>query len=283
MKCGIKLDIHFENGMILRANALNRQIEETSSLRNFMFSSFPNGIVAGFSLVKDENGNFKFTDGIAKINNCLFVLNEVAVESLNEITCLDGSHLEFDHFYYLCLVRDVFVENQNSTNQTAIQEELSPIQEEQLLLMALTKDDINKTDAIIVGKFQKTVGGIRIAETLEDCSTSKFSTSCGDYSIAGDKAFSSIVTKMICERIQEKKNKDFYDISLYMLCVQNFMLGHKALEFYCSNKLDKNTQPDNIITDFLKAVEIDKNPIRQEIQSNKSNDNLPPRLFDPNL
>lgn len=268
MICGQKLNIHYENGMILRADALNMQSEEMLSVRKQIYSDYPDGIISGFELCKKSDEGYFFREGLAKLNGEIFVLNTVSENDIQNITAIDGTAIRVDHIYYLCIVKTPSDQDNDSDCED------SPIAKEYIELAALTKSEVECNDVVIVARFKKSASKIIFAETLEEYKSNCFSTLYGDYSIAGDKAVSSVFTAMIGDEIEKKQSKDYLDVSLYMLCVQNNLLSRKALIFYCSCKLNKPVAWEEILDslcDSLKITLNQANAIQMKIEEPSSN------------
>ena len=71
----------FKNGTVLRAETLNNQNFYSEKIRQYAYSDYPDGIVSGFSLKK--NGDFWYlTPGIAKMNDNIYVLDQVSDEEI---------------------------------------------------------------------------------------------------------------------------------------------------------------------------------------------------------
>ena len=81
MKCGKKLEFHYKNGMILRADTLNIQAEEAINFRNDVYSDYPNGIVSGFALRKQKDGTHYLSNGLLKTDGNIYLLPAVNLDA----------------------------------------------------------------------------------------------------------------------------------------------------------------------------------------------------------
>lgn len=275
IECGKKLILNFENGTILRAETLNQQNLYAEQIRKYMYSDYPDGIVKGFSLVECEEG-WHLTSGIAKLNNEIYVLNKVNDEDISSL----GEELDCD--YYLCLKKKLLdrnnieiTANNNDVDSVidSIPKEYSkyirenkPESYELLELCAIKESKYNNRDYILVAKFMKSAGRIRTSKSIKEYKegSNKFSTLDGDYSIPGEKATSVDFTQLIKKSLEEKKDRDYLDISLYMACLSQRCLSRNCLLFYCSCKLNREVEWLEITDSLFKAIEKNITPFYQE-------------------
>lgn len=255
MECGKKLNIHYENGTILRAEALNRQANETENIRRYLYSDYPDGIVTGFSLCKSSSGKYFFSEGLLKLDGGIYILEKFTEDEIYLVRDKENNEIETDCIYYLCICKS---EKRRNCYEG---KEKSPVTEGFVRMVALKKSEINSGDVIIVASYMKSASNIIFAENFEDYRKNRFSTLNGDYSIAGGKAVSSDFTEIIRKEIEMKPFRDYLDVSLYMNCVQNNRLSRKALIFYCSCKLNREVEWNEIIDLLDKAMKINANPV----------------------
>lgn len=249
MKCGKKLEFHYQNGTILRADTLNAQAEETTNFRNSVYSDYPNGIVSGFALRERKDGMHYLSNGLLKVDGDIYLLPAINLDAW-----LKHLNVQPDCIYYLCLQKAV-------TPSIAVREETSPITESVLELVAHKKSEM-KQEEWVVAKFMQFAGDFKFAVTLkEHCNDNYFSTMCGDYAISGGKAVSSDFTNAIQTELEQKYRKDSLDVALYLNCLQSNCLSRKALIAYCSCKLERPVEWNEVLTVLQQSIGKNIDPV----------------------
>lgn len=281
IKCGEKLNLNFKNGTILRADTLNCLNLSSEEIRKNLFSDYPDGIISGFSLKKSEEKWF-FSSGLVKIKNTIYTLRQVSEEEIH------GLGDECDCDYYLCLkekekeINDENLECLNSyENKDAdciisnISKEYAKYKNEKkpesfsyLELCAVKKSEFctHQSDYILIAKYSKTAGKIRIANSFDEFkeSSNRLSTLDGNYSISGEFATSPDFTDYIKSLLDAKEDKDYLDVSLYLVCSCQRCIARKSLLFYCGCKLQRQIKWNDIIDSLSEAIKININPIYQK-------------------
>lgn len=273
IECGRKLNIDFKNGTVLRAETLNKQNIYSEKIRQYMYSDYPDGIVSGFSL-KKSGDSWYFTSGIVKMNNEIYILNQV---SDKEVLLLSEKN---DCEYYLCLKKknssaeDVLTECFENSN------EQKPESYETLELCSVKKSEWTD-EYILVAKYTKIAGKIIIASSIEEFKKTfnRFSTLDGNYSLSGEKATSPDFTDLIKSILKNKEEKDYLDVNLYMSCVNQRCIARESLLFYCSCKLQRKIEWSEITEALSEAIEIN---IATYYQNNKADAKSERTSFDYN-
>ncbi|MCI5911016.1 MAG: hypothetical protein MRZ46_05140 [Oscillospiraceae bacterium] len=258
IECGRKLNLDFKNGTVLRAETLNNQNFYSEKIRQYAYSDYPDGIVSGFSLKK--NGDFWYlTPGIAKMNDNIYVLDQVSDE---EILSLGEKN---DCEYWLCLRKKNLSVDNISKEHSENSNEQKPESYEILELCSVKKNEWSD-EYILVAKYTKIAGKIRVASSMKEFkeSSNRFSTLDGNYSISGEVATSSDFTDLVKNILKDKKDKDYLDVNLYMSCVNQRCIARENLLFYCSCKLQREIEWSEIIEALFEAVEINIAPHYQE-------------------
>lgn len=271
MKCGKKLEFHYKNGMILRADTLNIQAEEAINFRNDVYSDYPNGIVSGFALRKQKDGTHYLSNGLLKTDGNIYLLPAVNLDAW-----LKNLNVQPDCIYYLCI-------RKAASLSAAVQEEISPITESALELVARKKSEVEQEDWV-VAKFMQFAGDFKFAGTLkEHCNDNYFSTMCGEYAIPGGKAVGSDFTDAIRAELEQKHQKDSLDIALYLNCLQNNRLSRKVLTAYCSFKLERTVKWSEVLTVLQQSIEKNIDPVPVVLTSSEKAISKSNNGFDHNL
>lgn len=258
IECGRKLDLDFRNGTVLRAETLNNQNFYYEKIHQYVYSDYPDGIVSGFSL-KRNGDSWYLTSGIAKMNNDIYVLDQVSDE---EILSLGEKN---DCEYWLCLRKKNSSVDNVSKEHSEKSNEQKPELYKILELCSLKKSEWSD-EYILVAKYIKIAGKIRVASSMKEFkeSSNRFSTLDGNYSVSGEVATSSDFTDLIKKILKDKKDKDYLDVNLYMSCVNQKCIARENLLFYCSCKLQREIEWSEIIEALSEAVEINITPHYQE-------------------
>lgn len=258
IECGRKMDLDFKNGIVLRAETLNNQNFYSEKIRQYAYSDYPDGIVSGFSLKKNGD-SWYLTSGIAKMNNDIYVLDQVSCEEILSLTEKN------DCEYCLCLRKKNSFDNDISKECSENANEQRPESYKILELCSVKKSEWSD-EYILVAKYTKIAGKIRVASNMKEFkeSSNRFSTFDGNYSISGGVATSSDFTDLIKKILKDKKDKDYLDVNLYMSCVNQRCIARENLLFYCSCKLQREIEWSEIVEALSEAVEINIAPHYQE-------------------
>ncbi len=275
MNIGKCLEFNFERGMILRADTLNLQNSDLMTFRKYLYSDYPDGIVSGFSLHKDENVGHFFSPGLLLLDGNIYMLDR-----LTEDDIFNMPDTESDTDYFLCLRKSVtnheICETETETTDDFEKfyreckgNEKKPCTEKKIELSAVKKSE-RCTGDIIIASFRLTAGKVKFSQKLSDYGKSAyFSTFEADYSVPGGKALSPDFKETIREYIKNKSDKDYLDMQFYMYCLQNEYVSRDMLLFYCSCKLDKEMMWDGLLPDNLQLA-LDKNINPVSVQANEN-------------
>ena len=247
VKCGIKLDINYENGMILRADALNKQAQEVENRWKYLFAETSDGIVTGCSFRKNQDNSHCFSEGLVKIYGEIYAIDSISEDMIYNTGDINGEETEDDRIYYLCIC---------TSDTSAESKEKSPITEKTVYLKALKETEKDSDGKVIMASFQKAAGRIYFSETLEDHMSRKFSTFCGEYVSDGVEAVSPDYSKLIQKKLEEKNDKDNLDLILYTESLRSDKLSKPLVLFYCSSKLGKPVIWNEVRETIEKAIDV---------------------------
>ena len=247
--------IEFKSGSLLTKEMLQSMYDYPIDILNCLYSSYSNGILSGFDVIKREE-EYYITSGLIKLNNCIYIMKEDF--KLNILFC----DLEESTIYNI-----VFVEVSNGINENGVKRFSLEI-----LLENMVKDKENikfRFGSFKCGRNSK----LELPSTVDSLfENNVLNLIKVEYAQNNESTYHPLIFRCILKYLKDKKNKNMLDYLIINEISKNNVLNLQIIRTYIEERgfSIENLDREELLQKFIEAIKHNEN--KQKTVKNENED-----------
>lgn len=247
--------IEFKSGTLLTKEMLQSMYDYPIDILNCLYSSYSNGILSGFDVIKRDE-EYYITSGLIKIDNCIYIMKEDF--KLNTLFC----NLEESTVYNI-----VFVQVFNGINENGVKKFSLEI-----LLENMVNDKENikfRFGSFKCGRDSK----LELPRTVDSLfENNVLNLIKGDYAQNNESTYHPLIFRCILGYLKDKKNKNMLDYLMINEISKNNVLTLQIMKIYIEEQgfSSENLDREELLQKFIESIKHNEN--KKETVKNENKD-----------